>query len=605
MRFFAGFAPFVAAAAFVAELASIPIAHAKPGDTKADDSAAAPADADERLRQAKAFFLEGNALRKAGDLQGALEFYLRSRKLVPSMPNTMNAAFCLQQLGRLDEVLDLYEEILTKFRDSLGEQETQQLSASMSTLRRKLGSLDVSGNVGGMLLVDGKIRGTLPLVAPVRVLPGAHTVRVFKEGWEPFETRISVESNQSIPIDVKLKPLLQAGRLRVESDNVSGGDLVLDGAPLGHLPWEGTLAPGPHLFFVRKGTLGSSPAIANVVQEQTVVVAVHGVPIGPDVRVVVEPPTADIWIDRVPIGKGQWRGPLPIGDHVLEARELGYASQSVRRAIGRSSNSDIQITLPIDPNHPRWATARRSGTVRLDILGGAALGLSLGGDTSAYCSHAPCAKEANVTGFFGGIRGAYVLPSGVFADWGAGYMSVSTSLLRRVDSSFEIRSTQTKIAVAYDIQDSIKLSGPFFTAGVGYAIPLGTHFAVHGALDVGLLIATVRDAMSGTGTAGGRTLDLSIDGSGAAVHSASPFLLPEIGIAAKAGGFELSLGVAAAIFPLDGPSYRIGEFRVYGGTCREHPGAVDCAPGVNTLARERAFGQFVMALPTLSVGHKF
>src|SRR5262249_5641425 len=44
----------------------------------------AAAQAEERLRQAKALFQEGNLLRKAGDIEGALEFFLRSRNLVPS-----------------------------------------------------------------------------------------------------------------------------------------------------------------------------------------------------------------------------------------------------------------------------------------------------------------------------------------------------------------------------------------------------------------------------------------------------------------------------------------------------------------------------------------
>src|ERR1700677_2207222 len=77
---------------------------------------AAPVGADGQLREAKALFQEGNTRRRAGDLPGALEFYLRSRAVVPSMPNTFNAAYCLLQLGRIDEALELYEEVLIRFR---------------------------------------------------------------------------------------------------------------------------------------------------------------------------------------------------------------------------------------------------------------------------------------------------------------------------------------------------------------------------------------------------------------------------------------------------------------------------------------------------------
>src|SRR5262245_1540489 len=61
----------------------------------------------ERLAEAKRWFRQGNALREAGDYERALEFYQRSRALVASAPNTINAAFCLDRLGRYDEALEL------------------------------------------------------------------------------------------------------------------------------------------------------------------------------------------------------------------------------------------------------------------------------------------------------------------------------------------------------------------------------------------------------------------------------------------------------------------------------------------------------------------
>jgi hypothetical protein len=298
-----------------------------------------PAPTAARLDEAKALFQQGNVLRRAGDLRGALEFYLRSRAVVPSMPNTFNAAVCLHQLGRTDEALELYEEVLTKFRGQLDEGGQTELNDSITTLRRQLGSIEVTGNVGGMLLVDGRVRGTLPIVAPVRVQPGLHTVRVYKEGWEPFESKVTVEKGAFVTLDAALKPLAQAGRLHVESDNLTGGELILDGAPLGHLPWEGTLAPGPHLYSTKNGTMGTGPAVANVVQGQTVAITVHGVPLGSEVRVVVEPPSAEIWIDAVSVGKGQWRGSLPIGPHLLEAREVRAGRRLARSAARCTSRS--------------------------------------------------------------------------------------------------------------------------------------------------------------------------------------------------------------------------------------------------------------------------
>ena len=566
-------------------------------------SARAAGETEAQLREAKALFQEGNSLRKAGDFRGALEFYLRSRALVPSMPNTFNAAYCFQQLGRIDEALELYEQVLITFRREVSEGEQQQLSDSITTLRRKLGNLDVSGDVGAMLLVDGKLRGTLPVVAPVHVLPGKHTVRVLKEGWEPFETTASVDAAATVTIDVKLSPLAAAGRLRVESDNLEGGELTLDGAPLGKLPWEGTLAPGPHLIFARNEGLGSSPRLAHVVQGQTVTVQVHGVAIGPEVRVVVEPISADMWIDGVAVGKGQWRGALPLGAHEFEVREVGYVTARERREITREAIGDVRIALKVDLTHPRWAVARPPrGVLRLELFGGGALGVTLASDASNSCSSSPCDRNTLAGGAIGGVRSTFTFPSRAHVEWVAGYLWLWQSVKRTVSGSFSDQGMN--VATTEKLDDQMRLSGPFLAAGLGYSLPLGKHFDLRTGLDVGAFVFRARDYVSGTLSAGGRTLPLSIAESGVATYQAVPALLPEVRLAGSYAEYEGGIGLAVAIFPLQGPRYPTGDLRVYGASCASHPQTADCAPGT-TLANDRAFGPFGLLVPTAFVGRKF
>ncbi|HEY2514868.1 MAG TPA: PEGA domain-containing protein [Polyangiaceae bacterium] len=565
--------------------------------------ARAAGESEAQLREAKSLFQEGNSLRKASDYRGALEFYLRSRALVPSMPNTFNAAYCLQQLGRIDEALELYEEVLITFRREVSEAEQQQLSDSITSLRRKLGNLDVSGDVGALLLVDGKLRGTLPVVAPVHVLPGKHTVRVLKEGAEPFETTAAVDAGTTVAIDVKLKPLAAAGRLRVESDNLAGGELILDGAPLGSLPWEGTLAPGPHLILARNGGFGSSPRLAHVVQGQTVTVQVHGVPIGPEVRVVVEPISADMWVDGVPVGKGQWRGTLPLGTHEFEVREVGYVTARERRTITREAIGDVQLVLRVDRSHPRWAALRAPrGVVRLELLGGGALGVTLGSDAANSCGSTPCDRNTLAGGALGGLRGTYTFPSRVHLEWVTGYLWLWQAVKRTVAGSFVDQGTS--VATTSKLDDQMRLSGPFLAAGLGYSFPLGEHFDLRAGLDVGAFVFRARDYLSGTVSAGGRTLPLSVTESGAPAYQAIPAILPEVRLAGSYAEYEVGIGLAVAIFPLQGPSYPTGDLRVYGASCGAHPQTADCAPGT-TLVNDRAFGPFGLLVPTAFVGRKF
>ena len=80
---------------------------AEPSGSAAPSASTASPAVDPKLEEAKEWFRKGNLLRKAGDCQKALEMYVRSRRLVPSLPNTLNSAFCLDQIGRYDEALEM------------------------------------------------------------------------------------------------------------------------------------------------------------------------------------------------------------------------------------------------------------------------------------------------------------------------------------------------------------------------------------------------------------------------------------------------------------------------------------------------------------------
>src|SRR4029079_1027927 len=100
-------------------------------------------------------------------------FYLRSHRLVPSVPNTMNSALTLDHLGRYDEALEMYQDLLTRFPD-LEEKERKSVAPVIAAPRAQIGALEVSSNVAGVLMVDGRQRGKIPLSSPVPVLPGTH-----------------------------------------------------------------------------------------------------------------------------------------------------------------------------------------------------------------------------------------------------------------------------------------------------------------------------------------------------------------------------------------------------------------------------------------------
>jgi len=577
-------------------------------DARADPPAPAEPAAkpdEQKLSEAKELFKQGNSLRAAGDVERALDFYLRSRALVASVPNTLNAALCLDQLGRFDEALDLYEELLTRFAGELSDEDRQAIGPAMTALKRRLGSLDVAANVSGALLVDGRARGTLPLTSALPVIPGEHLVRIVKDGYDTFEKRISIRAGERQLVDAKLRRLAHAGKLRVDAHGeLAGADLFVDGGMVGKLPWEGTLTPGTHLYHVRRADLGTAPARAIVVEGQTVLVDAAPKPLGPELRVVVEPRTADFFVNGVPLGKGGWQGRLPLGTYSLEAREDGYHPETLSRSIAPDSAGRISLKLQVDPDHPRWS-AGKAGHLWIALSGGPAFASSVGSDANLDCDAGRCTDHGAALGAMVGVRGGYEFPMGISVELYGGVLALSESLTRKRDAEFGREGGVTSTSYAYS--DRIRMAGPFVSAGVGYRRTLGGRFGASGHVHLGAAFPSSRDEVSAEASALGRTVPAEVQGSGTSVRSAAVFAMPEVVATLRFGHLEIGAGLGVALFLLKGPRYETGDTRVMGATCDKpaSPMPIDCAPGEALVAKERAYGPFVLWVPGASVSYTF
>src|SRR5262249_58401613 len=140
------------------------------------------------------------ALFEADQLEDALDAFRRSRAAFPSKQNTLNIAITLQKLGRADEALEAYEEALAAFENELTPDERASIPHVLAELRAKVGYLDVTANVAGSVLVDGRERAKLPSGAPIRAMPGPHVVRVLKDGYATFERTLEVKAGGPAPL---------------------------------------------------------------------------------------------------------------------------------------------------------------------------------------------------------------------------------------------------------------------------------------------------------------------------------------------------------------------------------------------------------------------
>jgi hypothetical protein len=225
----------------------------------------------------------------------------------------------------------------------------------MAQLREKIGYLELSANVDGLVIVDSRARGRLPLQTALRVLPGRRRVRIVKDGYRSFEQNIDIASAQTLTLDAVLEPLAGTGAIRIEIAGEVPLEAIVDGKKVGPTPWEGTLRGGFHVLQAMRDNVGSAPERIEVIEGKTVLVRVSAKPLGAPIHVAVTPASAEVFLGEVPLGKGTWTGRLPIGPYEFRAKEPGYFDGSAGFDSAQGGpGSGTTIVLKRDPEHPRW-----------------------------------------------------------------------------------------------------------------------------------------------------------------------------------------------------------------------------------------------------------
>ena len=253
-------------------------AHAQPND--------APAASQPATRGAKDHYLRGVEFAKSRSWEAALAEFNASLALRRTSAASMNAAYCLQQLGRNAEALQLYQEVLRDFDSALIERERDSVRASIAELGLLVGHLTVSCDVAGAtVLVDGETRGKTPL-GDLLLNPGLHVVRVMKQGYEPVQVSLTIAATETTrwspqlltleaaqqrsallaPVTTTTKPVLRPTRFVLElaggpalyhslgggADESCNTDVVIDGTAHDSCPDRNFLSMG-FLVNVRAG----------------------------------------------------------------------------------------------------------------------------------------------------------------------------------------------------------------------------------------------------------------------------------------------------------------------------------------------------------------
>ncbi|MBW2529584.1 MAG: PEGA domain-containing protein [Deltaproteobacteria bacterium] len=546
----------------------------------------------------------------AGDTERALDYFQRSRAVYPSAQNITNEAICLYRLGRYDEALETYEVLLTQYVDRLSADDQSAVAPVVAALRAQVGSLWINANVDGVVLVDGQMRARLPLASPIHLLPGRHRILVAKDRYRAHEAEVAIEATRLRTIKVTLRLVGAGGAVRIDDPSMVGADVYIDGALLGVAPWEGTLEPGVHVLQVRKDDRGSAPQEITVRKGRTVTPALHLTRLGPPIRFVTKPADAEISVNGVTLGTGQWRGRLPFGNHSIEARLPGFVDEVIRVRVSPRTTAGVKIIqLHQDTersqrgksdDEPAPSTCKTGG-VWLEGFGGLAFSASLNSVAESACDTQNCSKNSMALGGIVGIRGGYEFANGLSMMMVGGYLSMSKEVHRQFEVAPSVATG--RVLARYEVVDELSLAAPFYAAGLGYRQVLASPLELRLNLAAGVVVSSTSLVVSGTASSAGTSAALMVDQASRA-KGAALLLLPEVGLGIRYGGFSAGLALAVAALPTDGPEIEpaIGAIP---GRCDPGAPSLSCASAAVIGGDGRAHGAFVAFVPTVSAGYVF
>ncbi|WP_437939880.1 PEGA domain-containing protein [Sorangium sp. So ce341] len=202
-------------------LASTSPAAAQPKSTAPPTSAAAPksarrpriqrAPSDAMSDKARKLYIEGVAASEQNRWADAYASFVAAWALQKHYTIVGGIGTCelmLQRYRDAAEHLALYVRELAKDTTATPE-EREAAAAAYAQARAEVGAVVVSANVpGAKVLVDGSPVGTTPLVDPVFVEPGPHTITVQHDGHAPESSAVDVARGGEIQRAFELEKLV-------------------------------------------------------------------------------------------------------------------------------------------------------------------------------------------------------------------------------------------------------------------------------------------------------------------------------------------------------------------------------------------------------------
>ena len=162
---------------------------------------AAPRDEAERLIE------QGNALRKAGDDEGALPVLQKAYQVSPGPRTAAQLGMVEWALLRWVEADDhLTEALKGSDNDPWLRKHRSDLELSLAKVKKQVSRIEITGEPeGAEALVNGRSVGRVPLTSAVRVPAGSVDVELRAPGYKPLLRTLVVTGGQYQPVVLRLE----------------------------------------------------------------------------------------------------------------------------------------------------------------------------------------------------------------------------------------------------------------------------------------------------------------------------------------------------------------------------------------------------------------
>jgi hypothetical protein len=81
-----------------------------------------------------------------------------------------------------------------------------ELSQRNITLRKQMGIISLATTEGAQFYVDDELIGTTPIMKPINIPAGTHTLTIKKDGFFTWSSNVTVDANATIPLHITLSP---------------------------------------------------------------------------------------------------------------------------------------------------------------------------------------------------------------------------------------------------------------------------------------------------------------------------------------------------------------------------------------------------------------